>query len=136
MVTMSFWVKSAHLGKNLISARHADATGMMNKKQMCPVIKMLDRLAAYEDTELVTAEVAELKKRQRWVPVSERLPNATDGDYFGMILVCWDGRKSEPKLHSCIETVTVGKMLELYRSGQWNVTHWMPLPEPPKEETR
>ncbi|MFT9076547.1 DUF551 domain-containing protein [Ethanoligenens sp.] len=99
----------------------------------------MHRLADYEDTGLTPAEIAELKERQRWIPMSERLPNATDGDYFGMILVCWDGRKSEPtepKLHSCIETVTVGKMLELYRSGQWNVTHWMPLPEPPKEETR
>ena len=59
----------------------------------------------------------------KWVPVSERLPDWKDGK----VLICtrygisvaertvngrWQGQHATPKL----------------------ITHWMPLPEPPKEE--
>lgn len=56
------------------------------------------------------------QEERRWIPVTERLPDigkdvliyskedGVDVDYYG------------------------GDMF-----GYWNVTHWMPLPEPPKE---
>lgn len=69
----------------------------------------------------------EALERTRWIPCSERLPEA------GKILVT-DG-----------ETVTISNGAWLYRSLEGKtrvpanygagltVTHWMPLPEPPKE---
>lgn len=70
-----------------------------------------------------------LEKKTRWISVKDRLPEA------GKILVT-DG-----------ETVTISNGAWLYRSPEGKirvpanygagltVTHWMPLPEPPKEAT-
>jgi len=60
-----------------------------------------------------------------WIPTTERLPEAADGNYAGLILVFWDGWK--------MSTVTVQRMLQLQAEDGWNITHWMPLPAPPKE---
>ena len=62
---------------------------------------------------------------QKWIPVSERLPKKN-----GTYLVC--------TIHDFYRTKNVAKAS--FRSGgfygqggHWsNVTHWMPLPEPPK----
>lgn len=68
--------------------------------------------------EALSMAVAALREQEerRWIPVTERLPDigkdvliyskedGVDVDYYG------------------------GDMF-----GYWNVTHWMPLPEPPKE---
>lgn len=71
---------------------------------------------------------AEEKPKPEWISVKDRLPEA------GKILVT-DG-----------ETVTISNGAWLYRSLEGKtrvpanygagltVTHWMPLPEPPKEE--
>lgn len=80
---------------------------------------MLERLAAEKDAQ-----------KPEWISVKDRLPEA------GKILVT-DG-----------ETVTISNGAWLYRSLEGKtrvpanygagltVTHWMPLPEPPKEEER
>lgn len=63
-------------------------------------------------------------KISRWIPVTKRLPSAHE-----LVLVYKPGY-----------LMTVGF---LYEDGRWRVksvdypetpTHWMPLPEPPKEE--
>lgn len=61
---------------------------------------------------------------QKWIPVSERLPEGgaivlCNTDYFVEVLQ-WDKRADV--------------WVDQYRSYRKNyVTHWMPLPEPPKE---
>lgn len=79
-----------------------------------------------------------------WIPVTERLPEK-DGDYLvfkvfdqkawcDVISFAKDGRK--------VSECTFGKKWQniwYYYDSEWgyirtdSVTHWMPLPEPPKE---
>ena len=97
-----------------------------------PVVtqEIIDRLAAYEDTGLAPEEVQQM----RWIPVEERLPEESDG------MVLFTNGKA----------VTSGYRNHMFRmsgeegiyapairkgGGYMRVTHWMPLPEPPKEGT-
>ena len=66
---------------------------------------------------------------QKWIPVTERLPDK-NGEY--LVSGAWRG---EPAKTWICEFVVIGNV------GGWAnparkpvVTHWMPLPEPPKEE--
>lgn len=81
----------------------------------------LHRLAAYEDTGLAPEEVQQM----RWIPVEERFPKPEENpvlvyDYSG-VGVSWHSKA----------------MGWLYKNGLpcVEVTHWMPLPKAPKEET-
>lgn len=65
-------------------------------------------------TSLPAADVVE---RPRWIPVTERLP---DGEAWDRVLVYTD--------EGNIQTAPKCKV------GNGWITHWMPLPEPPKEE--
>lgn len=97
-----------------------------------PVVtqEIIDRLAAYEDTGLAPEEVQQM----RWIPVEERLPEESDG-----MMLFTNGK-----------SVTSGYRNHMFRisgeegiyapairkgGGYMRVTHWMPLPEAPKEET-
>lgn len=85
------------------------------------VKELAARLAAYEDTGLAPVEVQQM----RWIPVEERLPN--------------------PKQNVLAYSPKSGIAEADYADGFWmqyrwssvmdSVTHWMPLPQPPKEET-
>lgn len=100
-----------------------------------PVVtqEIIDRLAAYEDTGLTPEEV----QAMRLIPVEERLPEenvtvlAFNADphaekyvlaryravvYFGY---CWCQFDQE---------------YDSWCASCWKVTHWMPLPQQPKEE--
>lgn len=59
---------------------------------------------------------------QRWIPVTERLPKAEDANRFGEIMV-W--------LRST-ETQALWRWRRAIDHPE-AITHWMPLPEPPKE---
>lgn len=109
----------------------------------------IDRLAEYEATGLMPAEVAalqyqlkhirreqddatnqliDLRMQQRWIPVSERLPAENV-----RVLICYiDGGGSRG-----INTDTRHWNRWLCFGGELaTVTHWMPLPEPPKEDVK
>lgn len=76
--------------------------------------------------EAYEAEVA----RQGWIPVSERLPE-TPGEYMVAYHPCyWDCVHDEIKVG--LDSFR-GKTSWAKKKYQ-RVTHWMPLPEPPKEE--
>lgn len=71
--------------------------------------------------ERLARENAELKEAQRWVPVSERLPedgvNVITVDKYGRVSKC-----------NCLKSYVT-------KYGNYdNVTHWQPLPQPPKGE--
>jgi len=67
--------------------------------------------------------------QSRWIPVSERIPE----DGSDILVYCDDGEES--RIVACN-----------YDNGVWfdcvfntvmvfkNITHWMPLPKPPKKE--
>lgn len=81
---------------------------------------IVDRLAAYEDTGLAPEEVQVM----RWIPVEERLPKPQENpviacDYTGVCLAWY--------------SPTMGWQYRTGLSGV-DITHWMPLPQPPKEE--
>ena len=99
---------------------------------------VVDRLAAYEDTGLTPEQV----KAQKWISVQDRLPEKT-GSYL-VFYHEWSGGAFLPTYDDC--TIRVMRFLN---SQKWcypvcvdkrceadtnrEVTHWMPLPEPPKE---
>ena len=68
----------------------------------------------------------------RWIPVTERKPFAEYGESDAVLTVdslgemrvaCWDGGNW---------VLTNGNFIE--STVKFPITHWMPLPEPPKEE--
>lgn len=78
-------------------------------------------------------ELEEDTKRPRWIPVTERLPdgevlalNNLKGSYgYHEYLIGYVGKDNDSDSGFLCESESV--ILT-------NVTHWMPLPEPPKEE--
>ena len=84
----------------------------------------LSAISPYEAGEIADA-IEELSK-PRWIPVTERLPDA------GKRVLCY-----------C--RANIYEVMKMRTGGDWVydtnhvymhsfVTHWMPLPEPPKEE--
>lgn len=75
--------------------------------------------------------------QQRWIPVSERLPEDED-DGETVLAVVFGKPHKNITLHHAIMTAEYfyqgGWLVDEY--PEWEnpiVTHWMPLPEPPKE---
>lgn len=84
-----------------------------------PLIDAAQQLEAYEDTGLTPEEVQQM----RWIPVEERLPKPQENpviacDYTGVCLAWY--------------SPTMGWQYRTGLSGV-DITHWMPLPQPPKE---
>ena len=78
------------------------------------------RLAAYEDTGLIPEEVQQM----RWIPVEERLPEEKQR----VIVRC-------ERVGTSVGWILWGNWMTDIGPGAGKVTHWMPLPEPPKEGT-
>lgn len=81
---------------------------------------------------VVRAQKAVLDKLPKWIPVTERLPD-TIHEY---VLCC--GEKGVQFVGWIGEGVIVsGKARAFQHGGKGRyITHWMPLPEPPKEEVK
>ena len=87
--------------------------------------ELIERLAAYEDTDLTPQEIYSLKagtilkEQHRWIPVEERLPEESLNSVIG-----WDKYRER----CCFVQ---------YYAGSWHlgdesvrIIAWMPLPEP------
>nr|MBQ1579146.1 DUF551 domain-containing protein [Oscillospiraceae bacterium] len=78
-----------------------------------------------------------LKRERRWIPVTERLP-----EILHTVIV--SGRmkyKWETDFFRFVDVATYseGEFFETFNDwyegqDEFEITHWMPLPEPPKEE--
>lgn len=79
----------------------------------------------YVDFELDEAkELHELREKNRWIPVTERLPTEDDADPDNGVLAIHMGSK---------------KRYYHWRSvadNPFDFTHWMPLPESPEEDSQ
>lgn len=79
---------------------------------------------------VVRAQKAVLDKFPRWIPATERLPSEN-----GFYLCLYSHN------HPGGVAMDEGLSILQWFCGRWNlneiytVTHWMPIPEPPKEET-
>jgi len=73
------------------------------------------------ENEQLNQRIAELEAAQRWIPVSERLPEGRTVLVF----------KKEGSI-SIDTTYIDGGNYFWWESGQSKVTHWMPLPQPPE----
>ncbi len=85
---------------------------------------------AYDvDRQVLESELAALREQTRWIPVSERLPEAGENNYLTLspsgevFIMCFNEFWYSPFDENGDESVI-------------SVTHWMPLPEPPEEGTR
>ncbi|MDO4861734.1 MAG: DUF551 domain-containing protein [Eubacteriales bacterium] len=87
--------------------------------------KRVDESIPKDDAEIIIAEVA----KPRWIPVTERLPEAESGSTSKPVLV------TDGDCMAIAEWFNF-ELCEPYWSytGIGDITHWMPLPEPPKEE--
>ena len=79
------------------------------------------------------ADAIEELSKPRWIPVTERLP---ENDQDVLVMVHWRdypentmcyGRKYKTRWY-----LWNGELGELIKG--FDITHWMPLPQPPKEE--
>lgn len=82
--------------------------------------EVIDRLAAYEDTGLTPEEVQQM----RWIPVEERLPEEKQR----VIVRC-------ERVGTSVGWILWGNWMTDIGPGAGKVTHWMPLPKLPKEES-
>lgn len=69
-------------------------------------------------------------RAQQWIPVTERLPD-TDKD-----VLVYATTKFIGGFKIAIDKLEEGEQhpIWLYTHGWFEVTHWMPLPEPPESE--
>ena len=95
----------------------------------------VDSLAAYEDLGPVE-EFAALKERTRWIPCSERLPNMCGFK----CLVCAKNKFEQTHVFTAFTGYMEHGKLEFHSCehpyddlSAWEITHWIPLPETPKE---
>lgn len=78
------------------------------------------------------AEIERLRGRDRWVPVSERLPAATDGHRSGFVLCYvpdYPGEKRRPGYYD------YSRQKWYFSASSGTVTHWQPLPAGPTSAT-
>lgn len=98
-------------------------------------VKMYESLKDYECTgmspgDIKTMAISALREQEerRWIPVTERLPE------LGERVLCTDGVAVFEQYR--VELSCVYGIWDRFgmRSPMQEVTHWMPLPEPPKED--
>ena len=77
---------------------------------------------AADTLEAQQKRIKDLEAGRRWIPVTERLPES------GVRVIVCRGDKVEQGVF-----LGVNGWWKVYGTNTKKVTHWMPLPEPPKE---
>ena len=96
---------------------------------LCDAADAIEELSKKRDAACWGCKCSKIE-RNEWIPVTERLPEK----YVNVLchLRSLD-RKSE--YYSIDHLMEDGQWWKAANSWKHEVTHWMPLPEPPKEET-
>lgn len=126
--------------KEIIRALRICATHEDKGCGLCPqrkYVRCAERLAdeAITMIERLTAENAALREKQRWIPVTERMPNTipcnAGTEYSEAVIVWTTGNKAMIAVWDGIDFICPTDFWEAW--GE-EITHWMPLPEAPEEE--
>ena len=140
--------------KEIVQALRCCAKGLGHDDacENCKVGEIQDRreyieFAAANVIERLTAENAALREKQRWIPVTERLPDERDA----VIILLKDGQVFRGEIRERIalpewgyfydasdtDMDMLGVMYPLFDDGLWlhenPVVAWMPLPGAPEE---
>lgn len=140
--------------KEIVKALRCCAKGLGHDDacENCKVGEIQDRreyieVAAANVIEHLTAENAAPREKQRWIPVTERLPDERDA----VIILLKDGQVFRGEIRERIalpewwyfydasdtDMDMLGVMYPLFDEGLWlhenPVVAWMPLPEAPEE---
>ena len=103
----------------------------MNEKAADAIEQLSNAGSAYGRGWTLGYDAGREESKPRWIPVTERLPE-TPGEYMVAYHPCyWDRVHDEIKVG--LDSFR-GKTSWAKKKYQ-RVTHWMPLPEPPKEES-
>lgn len=93
--------------------------------------RLTDRCARYAE------EIAVAQERTRWIPVTERLPEANEFEEAGgmskVVLGIAKNDSGFSFFNPCL-CVYLSDGRWIFRGTPVTVTHWMPLPEGPEEE--
>jgi hypothetical protein len=107
-----------------------------DRKKDCDICSKLQAVDAIEKLSrdldsMNEANIALYGALPRWIPVSERLPEDIDEE----VLVCTEGYGVNGLGFVTVATYGVSGWLECWERKTYltAVSHWMPLPEPPKE---
>ena len=135
--------------EEIIQALRCCAEGECKDCQLYGKIACVETLCKYalDFIERLTAENAALREKQRWSPVTERLPDERDA----VIILLKDGQVFRGEIRERIalpewwyfydasdtDMDMLGVMYPLFDDGLWlhenPVVAWMPLPEAPEE---
>lgn len=136
-------------GQEIVQALRCCAEGECKDCQLYGKIACVETLCKYalDFIERLTAESAALREKQRWIPVTERLPDERDA----VIILLKDGQVFRGEIRERIalpewwyfydasdtDMDMLGVMYPLFDDGLWlhenPVVAWMPLPEAPEE---
>lgn len=100
-------------------------------------IEWKDMVIALAQKEQAKAEAERdaLREKQRWIPVTERMPNTipcnAGTEYSEAVIVWTTGNKAMIAVWDGIDFICPTDFWEAW--GE-EITHWMPLPEAPEEE--
>ena len=104
----------------------------------CPLFDSEDcmgdmMVGAADLIERLTAENVALREKQRWIPVTERMPNTipcnAGTEYSEAVIVWTTGNKAMIAVWDGIDFICPTDFWEAW--GE-EITNWMPLPEAPK----
>jgi len=105
------------------------------RRQAADAIEELSK--KYRDSEVdntsLTGWLAEEHAKHLWIPVTERLPEHEYGESTSVLTVDLYGVMRVTYFDGGNWCWPSGEALTTMRVAP--ITHWMPLPEPPKEET-
>lgn len=122
---------------NLVNALREHAEWARENEWETP-ITLVDDLA--EAADRIEAQAKELEKLRgqlpRWIPVGERLPKLQSWGASTVVLglIKIENAPSMNKLHDLTLCVYCDNGIWSMPGRYVAITHWMPLPEPPKEE--
>lgn len=122
---------------NLVNALREHAEWARENEWETP-ITLVDDLA--EAADRIEAQAKELEKLRgqlpRWIPVEERLPELQSWGASEVVLglIKSENAPSLNKLHNLTLCVYCDNGIWSMPGRYVAITHWMPLPEPPKEE--